>query len=125
MNKITNSLLILAVGGLLLGSAAAQTSGAPASEPAGPGVVDPGHPRVNQVDNRLQDQKERIKQGVKDGTITKQQARQLGENDKRIEQREKQDMAKNGGHLTKQEQANINKAMNKNSNKIYKEKHGH
>jgi len=91
---------------------------------AGPGVVDPGHPRVNEVDQRLQDQKERIEQGVKNGTMTKQEARQAWHNDQRVANQERKDMAANGGHLTKGEQNNLNKALNKNSNKIYKDKHG-
>ena len=47
-NKFGKSLVILAVGGLMIaGSASAQNSSG-----AGPGVVDPGHPRVNQVNRR-------------------------------------------------------------------------
>jgi len=139
MSKITSLMLVLAVGAVLCGFAAAQTSTPaptpptptqaapttpPSTEPAGPGVVDPGHPRVNQVDQRLEDQKRRIQEGVRNGTITKEQARQMLHNDARVANRERQDMAANGGHLTKQEQKNINKALNKNSKQIYKEKHG-
>jgi hypothetical protein len=91
---------------------------------AGPGVVDPGHPRVNEVDQRLQNQKERIEQGVKNGTMTKQEAQQAWHNDKRIANHERKDMAANGGHLTQGEQRHLNKALNKNSNKIYKDKRG-
>jgi hypothetical protein len=47
INQISKSLLILAVGGLMFtGSAIAQTT--ISTSGAGPGVVDPGHPRVNQ-----------------------------------------------------------------------------
>lgn len=121
MNKLTDSLLVLVAGGAL-SLAAAQTA-TPATEPAGPGVIDPGHPRVNQVDNRLENQKDRIQQGVKNGSLTKQQARQLGRNDRRITAQERRDMAANGGHLTKQEQRQINGELNRNSKKIYNEKH--
>lgn len=131
INKLTNSLLILAVGGALTFAAAqsstpAQPAPVPpaANEPAGPGVVDPGHPRVNEVDQRLQNQKERIEQGVKNGTISKEEARRMWRNDQRIANQERKDMAANGGHLTKQEQQNLNKALNHNSKKIYNEKHG-
>ena len=56
-NKFTNSLLILAVGGLMLaGSASAQTS--TTTSGAGPGVVDPGHPRVNEVNRREENQQQ-------------------------------------------------------------------
>jgi hypothetical protein len=136
MNKLTYSLVVLAVGGALTFAAAQSSTPTPAqpapslpsqpvaSQPAGPGVVDPGHPRVNEVDQRLEDQKKRIAEGVRNGTLTKEEARQMLHNDARIANRERQDMAANGGHLTKQEQQNINKALNKNSKKIYNEKHG-
>jgi hypothetical protein len=49
INKILKVLLILATSGLMLTSfAIAQTD----TSGAGPGVVDPGHPRVNQVNGR-------------------------------------------------------------------------
>ncbi|HYA25569.1 MAG TPA: hypothetical protein VEF05_15505 [Terriglobales bacterium] len=122
MNKLSNLLLIVVIGGAL-SFAAAQTATPPQSEPAGPGVVDPGHPRVNQVDNRLGNQKDRIQQGLKNGTLTKQQAEHLARNDKRIAAQERRDMAANGGHLTKQEQKQLNREENRNSKKIYNEKH--
>jgi len=134
MNKITNVLLTLALGGFLATSAFAQTSTSP-SQPApnqpapnkplaGPNGHDPGHPRVNQVDNRLENQQDRIKQGLKNGTLTNQEAHQLYRKDQRIATQERKDMAANGGHLTKQEQKQMNKELNHNSKKIYKEKHG-
>jgi hypothetical protein len=122
MNRLTSSLLVLVVGGAL-SLASAQTA-TPATEPAGPGVVDPGHPRVNQVDNRLENQQDRIQQGVKNGTLSKQEARQLWRNDRKVAAQERRDMAANGGHLTKQEQRQLNHELNHNSNKIYNEKHG-
>jgi hypothetical protein len=123
-NKITNALLVLAIGGGLMfaSSAVAQTSSAPNQSAAGAGVSDPGHPRVNQVDNRLQNQKDRLEQGVKDGSLTKEQARQLNRHDQRITRQENRDMAQNGGHLTKQQQNQINKELNKNSREIHKAK---
>ena len=50
-NKFTSSLVVLAVGGLMfVGSAIAQSTNNTSG--AGPGVVDPGHPRVNEVNAR-------------------------------------------------------------------------
>src|SRR4029077_21273057 len=67
-NKITNSLLVLAVGGLMFaGSAAAQT--ATTNSGAGPGVVDPGHPRVNEVNQREANQQKRIANGINNGSM--------------------------------------------------------
>lgn len=120
-NKITKSLLVLAASGLMfVGAAAAQqdnTSG------AGPGKVDPAHPRVNQVNRRQTRQQARIAQGVKSGQLTPGETRRLERGEQRIENREKRDMAKNNGHLTKQDQRQLNREENRMSNRIYKDKH--
>ena len=121
-NKITNSLLVLAVGGLMFaGSAAAQTT--TNTSGAGPGVVDPGHPRVNEVNKRQQNQQNRIANGVKNGKLTPQQTANLEKREASVDNREKRDMAKNGGHLNKAEQNGINRQQNRISKSIYKDKH--
>src|SRR5664279_5230678 len=99
-NTFTKSLLILAVGGLMVaGSASAQTS--TSTSGAGPGVVDPGHPRVNEVNKREENQQQRIGNGVSSGKLTSQQTTNLEKRETNVQNREKKDMAKNNGHLTK------------------------
>lgn len=119
-NTLTNSLLVLAVGGLLLaGSASAQTS----TSGAGPGVVDPGHPRVNQVNGREENQQQRIANGVKSGKLSAQQTSNLEKREASVQNREQKDMAAHNGHLTKAEQKGINRQQNRISKSIYKDKH--
>jgi hypothetical protein len=119
-NKFSSSLLILAVGGLMLaGSASAQTTTAG----AGPGVVDPGHPRVNEVNKREQNQQRRIGNGVKSGKLSSQQAAHLEKREASVQNREQKDMAKHNGHLTKAEQKGINRQQNRIGKTIYKDKH--
>jgi hypothetical protein len=85
-NKFTNSLLILAVGGLMLaGSASAQTS--TTTSGAGPGVVDPGHPRVNEVNRREENQQQRIGNGVKNGTLNSRQTANLEKRETSVQNR--------------------------------------
>jgi hypothetical protein len=73
--KITKSLLILAVSGLMFaGASAAQTQNSNTSG-AGPGQVDPGHPRVNEVNTRETNQQDRIANGVKNGQLTRDRLR--------------------------------------------------
>jgi hypothetical protein len=121
--KITQSLLVLAVGGLLaVGSAAAQTQTSNTSG-AGAGVDDPGHPRVNQVNQREQNQQDRIANGVKNDKLTPGQTANLEKGEQRLQNNEKKDMAADNGHLTKQDQRQLNKEANHMSNKIYKDKH--
>jgi len=144
-NKITNALLILAVGGLMLASAAAQTTTtttpaapaastpAPAPAPAtngptksvtsGPGVYDNGHPRINQVDQRQQNQQQRISNDIKDGKMTPAQAAQVEKQEAKIENHEKADIAKDGGtHVTKAQQKQLNRQEKRASRQIYKDK---
>jgi hypothetical protein len=119
-NKLCSSLLIVAVGGLLsLGSATAQTNN---SSGAGPGVVDPGHPRVNQVNRREGNQQQRIANGVKNGTLTSKQTANLEKRETNLQNREKADMAKHNGHLTKSEQKGLNRQENRISRSIKRDK---
>jgi hypothetical protein len=122
-NTFTKSLLVLAVGGLMIaGSASAQTS--TTTSGAGPGVVDPGHPRVNEVNAREENQQQRIGNGVKNGTLTPQQTSNLEKREANVQNREQKDMAKNNGHLTKAEQNGINRQQNRVSKSIAKDKAG-
>src|ERR1039458_7594791 len=123
INKIMQSLLVLAVGGLILvGASAAQTQDSNTSG-AGPGQVDPGHPRVNEVNKREQNQQDRIANGVKNGNMTPGQAAHVERQEQHIENQEKADMAAHNGHLTKREQKQLNKEQNHTSKEIYKDKH--
>jgi uncharacterized lipoprotein YajG len=122
INKITNSLLVLAVGGLMLaGSAAAQTNSNTSG--AGAGVDDPNHPRVNQINQREQNQQNRIANGIKNDKLTPGQAARLEKGQQRLVNNEKKDMAAHNGHLTKQDQRQLNREANRQSRKIYKDKH--
>jgi len=121
INKISNSLLILAIAGITLtGSAIAQTT---TTSGAGPGVVDPGHPRVNQVNGRETRQQNRIANGVKNGSLNAKQTSRIENREASVQNREKKDMAAHNGHLTKAEQNGINRQQNRISKTIYKDKH--
>jgi hypothetical protein len=118
-NRISSSLVAIAVGGLVLvGSAAAQSS----TSGAGPGVVDPKHPRVNQVNRREAHQQKRIGNGVANGTLTSKQATHLEKRETAVQNREQADMAKHNGHLTKAEQRGINRQQNRISRSIARDK---
>jgi hypothetical protein len=120
INKLSNSLLILAIGGLIFtGSAIAQTT---TTSGAGAGV-DPGHPRVNQVNGREANQQNRIANGVKNGSLSPKQTSNLENREASVQNREKRDMAAHNGHLTKAEQNGINRQQNRISKSIYKNKH--
>ena len=119
----------LALRATLLGPLAAygQSTTTPPSTPppseAGPGIVDPGHPRVNEVNRREENQQDRIAQGIKNGTLSPTEAAHLEKSEARIENQEAKDMAQNNGHLTKQEQEKLSREENRLSERIYRDKH--
>jgi len=90
---------------------------------AGAGIKDPGHPRVNEVNQREENQQDRIAQGVSNGTLSPQEAAKLEKGESRIQQQEAQDLQKNNGHLTPAEQAKLNSEENRQSRRIHAEKH--
>ena len=117
MNTITKSLLTLTIGGLIsVGAAVAQDPGQDRN-------LDPGHPRVNEVDNRQVNQQDRIANGVKSGQLTAGEAQHLEKNQAAIQRQKRADMKANGGHLTKAEQNQLNREQNQQSRAIYRDKH--
>jgi hypothetical protein len=60
---------------------------------AGPGQVDPGHPRGNEVNAREQNQQHRIAHGENLGTMTPGQAARVENREQPMENQEKADLA--------------------------------
>jgi hypothetical protein len=83
----------------------------------------PDHPRVNEVNQRLDNQQARINQGLAGGTMTNKEAARDEKHDANIAKRESVDEAKHNGHLTKGEQNRLNRSENRNSRRIYRQKH--
>jgi ribosomal protein S20 len=83
---------------------------------------DPGHPRVNEVQQRIDNQQNRVDRGVSDGQINAQQAARDDAKLSREQNSLNQDEAKDGGHITKGEQRNLNKRLNKGSKQIHRQR---
>ena len=76
------------------------------------------HPRVNEINGRIDNQLKRIGKERKEGDLTKVQAQQDRRNLSSINQ-EKRDMRKmDKGHLTSADQKALNQQLNTNSKKI-------
>lgn len=82
------------------------------------------HPRVDEVNQRLDNQQKRIDQGVANGTIAPKQQARDEKHLANIAKRESVDEAKHNGHLTKGEQRRLNHAENRNSRHIHRQKQG-
>ncbi len=113
------SIATLAFSGLLAAPGFAQNN----NQGAGPGNYDPNHPRVNQVNSREQNQQNRIANGIKSGAVTPKEGAKLERQQNRINNQEKKDMAAHNGHLTKANQAQLNREQNRASKNIYAKEH--
>ena len=83
----------------------------------------PDHPRENEVNQRLDNQQQRIDQGLANGTMNGKQAARDEKHDANIAQREAVDESRHNGRITKAEQRRLNKSENRNSKRIYRQKH--
>lgn len=100
---------------------AALASGAVMAQTT-PQVTDPGHPRVNEVQQRIDNQESRVDRGISDGQID---AKQAAHDDSKLAREQhslNQDEAKNGGHITRGEQRNLNARLNRGSRQIHRQR---
>ena len=88
-------------------------------------VYIPGPGRINQVDQRMANQQNRIDAGLANGQMNAQQAFRDERQDANIAARENRDEAMHGGHLTAQEQQNLNRSLNHDSNRIHYQRNGY
>ncbi|MGS0742404.1 hypothetical protein ACVBEF_11295 [Glaciimonas sp. GG7] len=78
------------------------------------------HPRRTEVNDRLKNQNKRINNEVKEGEISKGQAKTLHKEDHAIRQEERDMARQDGGHITKSEQGVLNQQENGVSRQIGK-----
>jgi len=86
-----------------------------AQDPATP----PQHPTINQ---RIENQGDRIQSGIADGQLTKGEATHLEVRDGEIKAQEHVERKANGGTLTTGEKKQINRELNRNSRQIYRDR---
>jgi hypothetical protein len=98
--------------------AVALASGLAVAEPATTVVV-PDHARVNEIDQRLENQQERINEGVAKGQINAKQAAHDEAVDTRVANQLSADQTKHNGHITKGEERRMNRELNHNGKRIH------
>jgi len=119
--KTTTHVMAVLVGVLLVGAGAVVRAEEGAPSAGTPAVVKP--PRhTRHVRARQERQRQRIKQGVKSGELTKDEAHSLRTEEKQI-QDTKQAMVSSDGKLDKTERKELNTMQDKASQDIYTEKH--
>jgi hypothetical protein len=80
------------------------------------------HPRRAEVNARLANQNERVREGVADGRLSPMEARRLHREDRMVRHEERAMAAANGGHLTRREARVLNRQENRISRQISREK---
>ena len=90
------------------------------------GIVLAGTMLVNanaQVNERRENQQDRVAQGVKSGQLTPHETASLENKEARVNHQIRNDRAANGGHLTGAEKTQVNHEQNRMSRDIYRDKH--
>ncbi len=77
----------------------------------------------SEVGKRAENQQDRIAQGIKSGQLTAGETAHLEKNEAKINKEVRNDRAANGGKLTPQEKAKVNRQQNRESRQIYRDKH--
>jgi hypothetical protein len=77
----------------------------------------------NEVDARRELQQDRIAQGIRSGQMTAGEAARTEGHEARINQEVRTDRAVNGGKLTANQKASVNRQQNRESARIYNQKH--
>jgi hypothetical protein len=86
------------------------------------GLVQNTNPKT-EVGQRQRNQQERIAQGIKSGQLTASETAHLEGREAAVNHEIRSDRAANGGKLTAQQKAQINRQQNRTSAAIYRKKH--
>jgi hypothetical protein len=79
--------------------------------------------QAQEIQQRKENQQDRIANGVANGSLTPHETANLEHKEAKINRETRRDRAKNGGNLTNHEKAQVNHQQNKLSRNIYRDKH--
>ena len=77
----------------------------------------------NQINERQRNQQKRIGEGVENGSLTPAETARLEKQEAAIHHEVKTERKANGGKLTAQERRQVNRQQNRESKRIYRQKH--
>jgi hypothetical protein len=119
-NSTTANLFAKLAAGLALAAIAISPVGASAAT-----QWQKNHPARTHINHRLANQNRRISAGVRDGQLTRGQARALRSDDHAIRAQERADARAdhNNGHLTRAQAKSLNREENANSGAIHTDRH--
>ena len=77
----------------------------------------------NEINERQRNQQKRIGEGVENGSLTPAETARLEKQEAAIHHEVKTERKANGGKLTVQERRQVNRQQNRESKRIYRQKH--
>ena len=77
----------------------------------------------NEINQRQRNQQKRIGEGVENGSLTPAETARLEKQEAAIHHEVKTERKANGGKLTAQERRQVNRQQNRESKRIYRQKH--
>ena len=77
----------------------------------------------NEINERQRNQQKRIGEGVENGSLTPAETARLEKQEAAIHHEVKTERKANGGTLTAQERRQVNRQQNRESKRIYRQKH--
>ena len=77
----------------------------------------------NEINQRQRNQQKRIGEGVENGSLTPAETARLEKQEAAIHHEVKTERQANGGKLTAQERRQVNRQQNRESKRIYRQKH--
>jgi hypothetical protein len=79
--------------------------------------------QAQEIQQRKENQQDRIANGVKSGSLTPGETANLEHKEAGLNHEIRQDRKQNGGNLTNKEKAQVNRQQNRLSKNIYRDKH--
>ena len=102
---------------------AAQTAPNAVQTPPPNAVQTPPTAKPPTINQRLENQQDRIAQGINSGQLTAGEAANLETKESAITNEVRADRQANGGKLTQAERTQVNRQLNRTSKQIYRDKH--
>jgi hypothetical protein len=116
------TLSMLALATLIASAPAIAQQSQPSQQPSAQSTTTEV-PKEGSVNDRRQDQQQRIGNGVQSGQLTAGETKNLESREANVNREIKDDRAANGGKLTTQERQQVNRQQNNLSRSVYNDKH--
>ena len=123
MTLLSSMLMALLLPAVAQTSAPTQNGAVPAQTTTPTQATTPAKSSPPTIQQRKENQQDRIANGVSDGQLTAGESSNLEKKESELNQEERDMKAQDNGHLTNADRSVLNQQQNQLSNQIYKDKH--